>query len=215
MLSSIDRKRRIVTTLALLASVTPLKAAQLLLTPPQVRGPFYPLELPLDQDNDLTRVAGQSVVAKGEAADIFGQVLDARGNALRNVRVEIWQANAFGRYHHEGDRQNQPIDPGFQGYGEFVTGADGGYRFRTIKPVPYPGRAPHIHFALTGDDFAPLITQMYVAGAPENARDGLLNSISDRRLRERLIVDLNQSSEGVLQGRFDIVLAADGSLRSK
>lgn len=215
MLSSIDRKRRIVTTLALLASVTPLKAAQLLLTPPQVRGPFYPLELPLDQDNDLTKVAGQSAVAKGEAADIFGQVLDARGNALPNVRVEIWQANAFGRYHHEGDRQNQPIDPGFQGYGEFMTGADGGYRFRTIKPVPYPGRAPHIHFALTGDDFAPLITQMYVAGAPENARDGLLNSISDRRLRERLIVDLNQSSEGVLQGRFDIVLAADGSLRSK
>lgn len=215
MVSSVDRKRRIVTGIALLASVTPLKAAQLLITPPQVRGPFYPLNLPLDRDNDLTKVAGQSTVAKGQLTDVFGQVLDASGKPASNVRVEIWQANAFGRYHHEGDRQNQPIDPGFQGYGEFVTGADGGYRFRTIKPVPYPGRAPHIHFALTGDDFAPLITQMYVAGAPENARDGILNSISDRRLRERLIVDLNQGSEGVLQGRFDIVLAADGSLRSK
>jgi protocatechuate 3,4-dioxygenase beta subunit len=208
MLPSIDRKRRIVTTLALLASVTPLKAAQLLLTPPQVRGPFYPLELPLDQDNDLTQVSGQSAVAKGEAADIFGQVLDARGNALPNVRVEIWQANAFGRYHHEGDRQNQPVDPNFQGYGRFVTGADGGYRFRTIKPVPYPGRAPHIHFALSGSGFGPLVTQMYVAGAPENERDQLLNSIGDSRLREQLIVGLQKNEAGILQGRFNIVLAA-------
>jgi protocatechuate 3,4-dioxygenase beta subunit len=208
MLPSIDRKRRIVTTFALLASVTPLKAAQLLLTPPQVRGPFYPLELPLDQDNDLTQVAGQSAVAKGEAADIFGQVLDARGNALPNVRVEIWQANAFGRYHHEGDRQNQPVDPNFQGYGRFVTGADGGYRFRTIKPVPYPGRAPHIHFALSGSGFGPLVTQMYVAGAPENERDQLLNSIGDSRLREQLIVGLQKNGDGILQGRFNIVVAA-------
>ena len=208
MLHSIDRKRRIVTTLALLASVTPLKAAQLLLTPPQVRGPFYPLELPLDQDNDLTQVSGHSAVAKGETADIFGQVLDARGNALPNVRVEIWQANAFGRYHHEGDRQNQPVDPNFQGYGRFVTGADGGYRFRTIKPVPYPGRAPHIHFALSGSGFGPLVTQMYVAGAPENERDQLLNSIGDSRLREQLIVGLQKNGDGILQGRFNIVVAA-------
>jgi protocatechuate 3,4-dioxygenase, beta subunit len=170
MLPSIDRKRRIVTTLALLASVTPLKAAQLLLTPPQVRGPFYPLELPLDQDNDLTQVAGQSSVAKGEAADIFGQVLDAHGNALPNVRVEIWQANAFGRYHHAGDRQNQPVDPNFQGYGRFVTGPDGGYRFRTIKPVPYPGRAPHIHFALSGSGFAPRYADVYCGRAGKPTR---------------------------------------------
>jgi protocatechuate 3,4-dioxygenase beta subunit len=214
MVPSIDRKRRIITGLALFASVAPLGAAQLLLTPPQVRGPFYPLTLPLDRDNDLTTVAGQSASAKGQPTDVFGHVLDQSGKPVRNVRVEIWQANAFGRYHHAGDRQNQPIDPGFQGYGQFVTGEDGAYRFRTIKPVPYPGRAPHIHFALTGSDFAPLVTQMYVAGAPENERDMLLNSISDRRLRERLIVDLKEGRDGILQGRFDIVLAQDGTLRS-
>jgi protocatechuate 3,4-dioxygenase beta subunit len=215
MVSPIDRKRRIVTGFALLAPVCPLKAAELLVTPPQVKGPFYPLKLPLDRDNDLTHVDGVSTAAKGLPTDVFGQVLDSNGRPVPKVRIEIWQANAFGRYHHEGDRQNQPIDPGFQGYGQFLTDADGAYRFRTIKPVPYPGRAPHIHFALTGEDFAPLVTQMYVAGAPENARDGLLNSISDRRLRERLIVDLNEGAEGALQGRFDIVLSTDGTLKPK
>ncbi|HET6757569.1 MAG TPA: protocatechuate 3,4-dioxygenase [Burkholderiales bacterium] len=210
MVPSVSRRRLIAASgIALFSTVSPLKAAQLLATPPQVKGPFYPLSLPLDRDNDLTSVAGNSGVAKGLITDIGGRVLDERGRAVPKVRVEIWQANAYGRYHHERDRQNKPIDPNFQGYGQFVTDADGGYRFRTIKPVAYPGRAPHIHFALTGEDFAPLITQMYIAGAPENKNDQLLNSIGDARLRESLIVKLTESADGSLRGTFDIVLAGN------
>jgi protocatechuate 3,4-dioxygenase beta subunit len=106
-----------------------------------------------------------------------------------------------------------PLDPHFQGYGQFLTGPDGAYRFRTIKPVPYPGRAPHIHYAVSGRDFEPLITQMYVAGAPENARDPLLNGIPDPRVRQNLIVPVEldpTSARGERIARFDIVLAADG-----
>lgn len=191
--------------IALFAPVISLKAA--LPTPPQVKGPFYPLTLPLDRDNDLTSVSGQTGAAKGEITDIVGRVLDERGRLVSKVKVEIWQCNAFGRYHHVGDRQNKPVDPNFQGYGQFVTDAEGAYRFRTIKPVAYPGRAPHIHFTLTGEDFAPLTTQMYVADAPENERDQLLNSITDARARRSLIVKLERSSEGSLRGIFDIVLA--------
>ncbi len=102
-----------------------------------------------------------------------------------------------------------PLDANFQGYGRFVTGMDGAYRFRTIKPVPYPGRAPHIHFAINAQAFKPLVTQMYVAGAPENAGDWILNNISDPKVRQSLIVTLEpigQSSE--LLGNFNIILNA-------
>lgn len=188
-------------------------AAQLLRTPPQSRGPFYPVELPLDRDNDLVTVAGRSGIAKGEIANVVGRVLTERGRPVADTRIEIWQCNAHGRYHHPWDRRDAPLDPSFQGYGQFVTGADGAYRFRTIKPVPYPGRAPHIHFAISGPDFEPLITQMYVAGAPENERDFLLNRIPDPRARQRLIVPFEPAAgdpSAALMARFDIVLAADG-----
>ena len=140
--------------------------------PPRTRakGPFYPLELPLDQDNDLTRVAGRSGHAKGTIVDVGGRLLDEAGRPLAGVRIEIWQVNAYGRYHHPHDDQDKPWDPDFQGFGRTVTDADGAYRFRTVRPVAYPGRAPHIHFALSDRRFATFYTQMYVAGAPENAQ---------------------------------------------
>lgn len=191
------------------------EVARLLRTPRQSRGPFYPLELPLERDNDLVRVAGRPGVARGQIAHVFGQILTERGRPVAGARVEIWQCNAWGRYHHPWDRRDVPLDPNFQGYGQFVTGADGGYRFRTIKPVPYPGRAPHIHFAVSGRDFDPLITQLYVAGAPENEQDALLNAIPDPRARQRLVVPFERdpaSPNGELVARFDIVLAADGRL---
>ncbi len=186
--------------------------AALLRTPRQTRGPFYPLTIPLDSDNDLVRVQGRSGVAKGEITNVVGRVLDERGRPVAGARIEIWQCNAYGRYHHPGDRQNAPLDPNFQGYGTFVTGADGAYRFRTIKPVPYPGRAPHIHFTVSAPAVEPLVTQMYVAGAPENAHDWILNSIRDPRARANLIVTLQPRphTPGELVGNFDIVLAADG-----
>jgi protocatechuate 3,4-dioxygenase beta subunit len=198
------------------ASVTGLALAApawagLLRTPPQALGPFYPRQLPLDNDNDLVSVAGQNGIARGEICNLHGRILDESGQPLAAARVEIWQCNAFGRYHHPGDRGERPLDPNFQGYGRFTTGSDGGYRFRTIKPVAYPGRAPHIHFAITADGQAPLVTQMYVAGAAENAGDGLLRSVHDPLARAALIVAFEQTSGGgELLARFDIVLGAAG-----
>ncbi len=201
-------------TLGLLAMtpLTRLAAAELIRTPPQSRGPFYPLTIPLDSDNDLVRVQGRAGIANGEITNVVGRVLDERGRAIAGARIEIWQCNAYGRYHHPGDRQNVPLDPNFQGYGEFVTGDDGTYRFRTIKPVPYPGRAPHIHFAINGPGIEPLVTQMYVAGAPENGHDWILNNIRDARIRSSLMVKLETHPDvtGELVGNFDIVLVADG-----
>lgn len=189
-------------------------ALQLLRTPRQSRGPFYPTELPLDRDNDLAQVAGRPGIARGEISNVIGRLLTERGQPVAGARIEIWQCNAHGRYHHAGDYRDVPLDPSFQGYGQFTTGADGAYRFRTIKPVPYPGRAPHIHFAVSGRDFEPLVTQLYVAGARENERDGLLNAIRDARARQSLVVTFepDPAGRGELLARFDIVLAADGRL---
>jgi protocatechuate 3,4-dioxygenase beta subunit len=166
--------------------------------------------LPLDKDNDLVTVTGSKGIAQGQIAHVSGRVLDRQGQPLSRMRVEIWQCDSNGRYHHPGDRCGVSSDPNFQGYGQFVTGADGGYRFRTIKPVPYPGRAPHIHFAISGPGVEPITTQMYIAGAPENRRDFLLNSIADPNARKQLIVPLEADGpNGELSGVFDIVLAAD------
>lgn len=194
---------------AALALANPVvQAAQLLATPYQGKGPFYPLQLPLDQDNDLTRVAGRSGHAKGTILDVGGRLLDEAGRPLTGVQIEIWQVNAYGRYHHPSDDQDKPWDPDFQGFGRTVTDADGAYRFRTVRPVAYPGRAPHIHFALSDRRFATFYTQMYIVGAPENARDFLLGAVRDAGARNSLIVNLEPSpAEGSeLVGRFDIVL---------
>lgn len=212
-----QRRRVLASSLSTLGvlAVTPLTrlhAAGLTATPPQTRGPFYPARIPLDSDNDLVVVKGQSGIAKGEVSNVAGRVLDERGRPLSGVRVEIWQCDAHGRYHHPGDRRNVPLDFNFQGYGQFTTAADGGYRFRTIKPVPYPGRAPHIHFTVSGPGIEPLTTQMYVAGAPENDGDWILNSIRDARTRESLIVAFTPDAEtpGELLAKFDLILVADG-----
>jgi len=190
----------------------PAWAADLVPTPQQMKGPFYPLEFPLDQDNDLVTVKGRSGIAHGQVINVGGRVLDAGGKPMAGVRLEIWQVNGYGRYHHEGDDSDKPLDPNFQGYGAAVSDENGGYRFRTVRPLAYPGRAPHIHFALARQDFGSFTTQMYVAGAPENERDFLLSRIRDRRARESLVVALAPAA-GELAGQFDIVLAADGRLQ--
>jgi len=204
-------RRRLIGALggtAALSPISPLLAAGTVATPRQAKGPFYPVELPLDQDNDLVRVTGRSGVARGEILDVTGTLTDERGNPLKGTRIEIWQVNAFGRYHHPGDTQDKPWDPDFQGFGRTITDEQGRYRFRTVRPVAYPGRAPHIHFRLDDSRFATFYTQMYIAGAPENAADFLLSRISQRAARESLIVDLVPATAAGsnLQGRFDIVL---------
>jgi protocatechuate 3,4-dioxygenase, beta subunit len=189
-------------------------AATLPLTPRQTPGPFYPLSLPQDSDNDLVHVSGHSGSAKGIVTRITGRILDQNGHPASGARVEIWQCDADGWYHYVRDgRADQPHDDDFQGYGTTMTDAMGGYQFLTIKPVPYPGRTPHIHFAVSGHGFERFITQMYVAGAPGNESDPVLIGIRDPAARARLTVALRPSSEvgpTGLTGAFDIVIAGPG-----
>ena len=198
---------RVLTLAAGFAFAGTAAAARLMVTPNQGPGPFYPETLPLDSDNDLVRVQGQTERARGEVTHIMGNILGQDGRTLRQARVEIWQCDALGHYHHP--RDGGGADPNFQGFGHTVTGDDGGYRFRTIKPVPYPGRTPHIHFGISGKGIRPMTTQMYVAGNPKNKTDWILNSVRDPQARENLIVSFRpapQIEPGALAGTFNIVI---------
>jgi protocatechuate 3,4-dioxygenase, beta subunit len=194
-----------------IVSASPLGAlAQALLrTPAQTEGPFYPPN-PVERDADLTTVQGGSGVAKGDITHLSGRVLDSRGMPLRNVRVEIWQCNAHGRYHHPSDTSDRPLDPNFQGFGTATSGEAGEYAFKTIRPVPYPGRTPHIHFRLVSHGFAPFTTQMYVSGHPQNARDGVLSGVRNAKERAALLANFVpiKAPGGATEysARFDLVL---------
>jgi protocatechuate 3,4-dioxygenase beta subunit len=184
-------------------------AEQLVLTPRQTEGPFYPSKLPLDTDNDLIVVNAGLTPAVGAITHLTGRVLDARGTPIRNAQVEIWQCDAHGVYLHPGSDRAGQRDGNFQGFGRFLTGAGGEYYFRTIKPVPYPGRTPHIHFVIRRGGRELLTTQCYVEGEPQNARDGVLRGIRDEAARKSVIVPfapLAPSTVGELQARFDIVI---------
>lgn len=154
------------------------------LTPDQTRGPFYPRIKPADQDLDLTRIKGRDTQAQGEVIELSGRVMRANGNPVGDALVEIWQANAFGDYAYRGSTVS---DPNFQGFGTVRTGADGAYRFRTVKPKYYGSggsrRTPHIHFRVVVDG-RELVTQMYFPGEPLNAGDGLYNRLSSDALRQ-------------------------------
>ncbi len=190
-------------------SAPPARAAGLVPTPAQPEGPFYPVELPPESDFDLVRMAGAGQPALGTVAHVEGRVLDRAGRPVPSARVEIWQCDARGRYRHPGDARG-PRDEAFQGFGRVIADADGSYRFRTIRPVAYPGRTPHIHLAVLAPGAPRFVTQIYVAGEPLNERDFLLNSVRDPEARARLIMALEPSAgePGALQGRFDIVLPA-------
>ena len=181
--------------------------ASLVATPGQTSGPFYPLELPLDDDNDLTSVDGASVGATGDVMHVTGRILGIDGAPLEGARVELWQANAAGRYHHPMDSSSREVDAGFQGFGHTMTAADGAYRFKTIRPGLYPGRTRHLHFAVRAADGRELVTQMYFADEPGNAKDGLLRRIEDPAQRQSVIVEFAPADDGTTLGQFDMVLA--------
>ena len=198
----------LVGTLAVTAAGRAEAAAALFPTPRQTTGPFYPAEIPLDSDNDLYQVAGQPAPAEGLALDLSGQVLTEDGRPLTAVTVEIWQCDARGRYHHPREPRGA-ADPKFQGYGRMEAQADGGYRFRTIRPVPYPGRSPHIHVAVSGPGMKRLTTQLYLAEeAARNARDGLYRRLSSEAQRA-VTIALDIAADPDLArfaGRFDLVI---------
>ncbi len=189
-----------------------LFAAQLMRTPPLTEGPFYPDKLPLDTDNDLIIINGHLTPAVGEITHLSGRVLDAGGSPVNNVTVEIWQCDASQVYLNTRDSgpKTSQRDANFQGFGRFTTGSKGEYRFRTIKPVAYPGRpAPHIHFKIKRGDRELLTTQLMIRGYEGNARDGVFRGIRDLVDRELIVTDfkpIKDSKIGELSAHFDIVL---------
>ena len=186
-------------------------AEQLLLTPRLTEGPFYPDRLPLDTDNDLLIINDSITPAVGRITELSGRILNVQGEPIRNAVVEIWQTDNNGVYIHSRSHNAARRDRNFQGYGRFETGSTGEYRFRTIRPVEYPGRAPHIHFAVQRQGRQKFITQCHVEGEPANARDSVLSRIRDRAARAAVIVPfvpIQGSSIGELAARFDIVLNA-------
>jgi protocatechuate 3,4-dioxygenase beta subunit len=184
-------------------------ADALLQTPKSTEGPFYPDHLPLDTDNDLLVINEGTTPAVGEVAYVSGRILDSKGNPLRNAVVEIWQCDNNGAYLHSGTSNADKKDKNFQGFGRFVTGTTGEYLFRTIKPVSYPGRTPHIHYKVKLGGKELLTTQLYIKGHAGNGKDGIWRSIKDEKARESVTVDFNPlqgAKAGELAAKFDIVL---------
>jgi protocatechuate 3,4-dioxygenase beta subunit len=199
-----------VTGTLILPGMSRAQQSGLVATPQQSAGPFYPVKFPPDIDSDLVVLRGSAARAEGTVTHVMGRVLGLDGQPIPNATVEIWQCDARGRYIHPADTGGRSRDKAFQGYGRAVSGADGAYRFRTIKPVPYPGRTPHIHFAVQAPGRRELITQMYVAGEPQNDGDFLYRSIRDPRQRAAVTVRLDPANgieDGALAGSFDLVLA--------
>ena len=197
-------------SLAMSGSVSAVFAQALRRTPGQVLGPFYPVVKPLDQDADLTTIAGKPGRAAGQVIHVMGRVINPQGQPVQGARVEIWQANTYGRYTHPNHTNPAPLDPNFEGFGVLTTDAEGRYRFKTIKPGAYGRgrmRPPHIHFEVTGQ-INRVVTQMYFAGEPLNDKDPFLQSAGANR--ERLIVPLGPPTQELepdsLVAVWDIVL---------
>jgi protocatechuate 3,4-dioxygenase beta subunit len=184
----------------------------------ELTGPVYGHDDIQELDDDLTRNAVVNGQPLGERIIVVGRVLDDDNRPVPNALIEIWQANACGRYIHKSDQHDAPLDPNFVGAGRVLTNANGEYRFTTIKPGAYPWRnhenawrPAHIHFSVFGTAFiSRLVTQMYFPGDPLLALDPILNGIADENGRKRLISDYAHDvsePEWALGYRFDIVLS--------
>jgi protocatechuate 3,4-dioxygenase beta subunit len=185
-------------------------AEQLIQTPRQTEGPFYPDHLPLDTDNDLMVINNSLTPSAGEITYVSGKLLGPNGEPIRGATIEIWQCDANGVYlHSKSGGGPEKRDANFQGFGRFVTGSSGEYLFRTIKPVPYPGRTPHIHYAVKMKGREKWTTQCYIKGFAGNEKDGIWRSIKDEKQRDAVTVDfapLPGAKAGELSAKFDIVM---------
>ena len=177
-------------------------------TPRDAEGPFYPRRLPPEADTDLTRVAARSGRAQGTPLFIAGKVVDTSGRPLAGAKVELWQCDSRGLYHHVGG-DTAAEDPHFQGYGTMVTDAQGGYAFTTIRPVRYGGRPPHLHFKLAHSSARPLTTQLYPRGESAERFAGFGLSARDARARLEFAMAPGREAE-TLAASYDFVLASAG-----
>ena len=185
-----------------------------------LRAPVYGYGEVTQQDGDLARQHGGE--PQGERIIVAGRLSDENAKAIPNALIEIWQANAAGRYAHKGDQHSAPLDPNFTGAGRALTDANGNYRFVTIKPGAYPWRnhanawrPAHIHFSLFGLGYlSRLVTQMYFPGDPLLSLDPIFNSVPNEKGRQSMVskFDLELTEpETALGYRFDIVLRGDGA----
>lgn len=201
-------RRRVVATLLIGAPALcwgrRVEAAPVLqATPAQTEGPFYPVVIPEDSDYDLLR-NGTRDYPEGQVVWLEGTVRDLAGQPVSGAQVEIWQCDHAGHYHHPGDGGR--ADSRFQGFGRVTASADGRYRFRTIRPVPYSGRTPHIHVKVRLGTRELLTTQVYVADEPGNQRDSLWRSLNPEE-RAALTVTFTPGKNSQ-QASFPIVVAA-------
>jgi protocatechuate 3,4-dioxygenase beta subunit len=179
-------------------------------TPQEMLGPFYPAHPMDEQDFDLTQIHGHRKRAHGEVIEIIGRVLRPDGSAVRGAVIEVWQANAAGKYRHPNDVNPAPLDPNFQGYARLLSGRDGGFRLLTVKPGAYPApigmRTPHVHFAIQSKEFR-LATQMYFPGEPLNVTDPLLSTMAARHLNPLLVMAERETARSTeTRFRWDVVL---------
>ncbi|MBX3444018.1 MAG: intradiol ring-cleavage dioxygenase [Planctomyces sp.] len=187
-------------------------AEQLLASPALTEGPFYPDQLPLDRDNDLIIINDSLTPAVGEITHLTGKILDASGKPLKDALVEIWQCDANAVYLHTADSgpKKDQQDKNFQGYGAFTTGSTGEYRFRTIKPVPYPGRpSPHIHVKVSQKGRELVTTQLFIRDHAGNLQDGVFLGLRDILDRELVVSDfepMKNSKMGELACEWDVVI---------
>lgn len=176
-------------------------------TPQLTTGPFFPLDRPDDQDWDLTRVRGRGGVAQGVVMELRGRVTTEAGAPIPGARLDVWQTNGLGRYHHASDESGRPYDPNFQGSAVIRADARGDYRLRTVMPLPYERRQRHIHFDVRGRQRM-LITQMFFPGEP-NERDTLYPALRSPVLQRAVTAELMGEEAGVTQFRWNIVVAGE------
>jgi protocatechuate 3,4-dioxygenase beta subunit len=179
-------------------------------TPQLTLGPFYPLARSPEEDPDLTRIAGRPR-AKGQIIELSGRVLDMAGNPVAGARIDSWQTNGLGAYHHPADESGQPQDPGFQGGAIFAAGPDGAYWLRTVMPQPYGTRQRHLHFDVRGRQRR-LMTQMFFPGEP-NEKDSLYPTLRDPAVKARVVArqEGTPREAGAIAYRWDIILSGEAA----
>ncbi|MCA1662360.1 MAG: hypothetical protein LC648_09520 [Novosphingobium sp.] len=176
-------------------------------TPQLSIGPFYPLDRPIEEDADLTRIAGRPGRAQGTIMELTGRVLTEKGRPIPRALIDMWQNNSLGRYHHPSDESGKPYDPNFQGAAIIRTDDEGRYWLRTVVPTPYERRQRHIHFDVRGQKRR-LVTQMFFPGEP-NERDSLYPALQSAALQAAVTARANGERDGARLYNWDIFLGGE------